>query len=194
MLGTLSGIGPLEMLAELSDAVMVSRIDRVTGDRTIEWVNPAFERLIGLDSADVVGRGLDSIMESGSDEHVRWGEIDSWLKQGKSMRVQMLSTTADGPTWLDISLTPLPTDGPEALVIGIGRPLDTITLPEGPVITRETFLSTDDESGLALACASCSKFRTAAGNFKHPVILLRDELGLEVSHGLCQDCFEELSP
>lgn len=208
----LADVEPTEIFESLSDAVMVSRMDRVTGERVVEYVNPALERIVGCRKDDMVGRRVKDMFSPGSEEHRRWSDIDEWLRRGKAMRVQVETGTADGGTvHFDVSLSPLPSDAREFLVIGVGRPIREEAAPlvldhlhgsargglhsadQTPSITRETFLAPDDRSGLAVFCAACSRLRTAKGDFKSPQEILREELGLEVSHGLCEGCFDDLN-
>lgn len=93
------------------DAVMVS--DATTQDKggpLVVYVNPAFERLMGYPSSEMLGKSPFILHGQDTDSHTKL-RVHKALRDGKSIRTEILKYCRGGqPRWLDMNLLPLRDD------------------------------------------------------------------------------------
>lgn len=81
-------------LEAADNAIMIT--DR---DGTIEWVNPAFQRLTGYTLAESIGRNPREIARSGIVDKKVIGELWATITSGRAWRGEMINRRKDGSTY-----------------------------------------------------------------------------------------------
>ncbi|WP_349370658.1 PAS domain S-box protein [Salinarimonas sp.] len=80
-------------------------------DRTIEWVNPAFEELTGYTLDEVAGRSPGSVLHCEETDPEAAAAIGRALDRGEGVRTQLVSRSKSGRTyWVDMDIQPIPGD------------------------------------------------------------------------------------
>lgn len=98
------------MLTHVGDAVMVT-----DADRRIQFVNPAWERLNGYKSEEVLGRD-PSIIRSGKHDPDFYAELHSEIYQGKVWEGEVQNQRKDGSTYDGaLTITPVKDQGGEII-------------------------------------------------------------------------------
>jgi len=96
------------LVENTNDVIMV--MDSTTledGGPRIIYVNPAFERLMGYASDEVVGKNPSILQGEDTDMNTR-SKIREAMRDGKRIRTQILNYTKEGqPLWLDINIVPI---------------------------------------------------------------------------------------
>jgi diguanylate cyclase (GGDEF)-like protein/PAS domain S-box-containing protein len=92
----------------LRDVVIVTEAQPLDGEGPrVTYVNPAFTRLTGYGSADIVGRSVCVLRGPGTDAAVV-ARMRAALSRGESVREVLLNYTRDGqPVWMDIAVSPM---------------------------------------------------------------------------------------
>lgn len=96
------------LVENTNDVIMVMDSTRLEdGGPHIVYVNPAFERLMGYSSDEVVGHNPSMLQGEDTDTATR-KKIRDAMQNGRRIRTQILNYTKQGqPLWLDINIVPI---------------------------------------------------------------------------------------
>ena len=96
------------LVENTNDVIMVLDATPLSaGGPKIVYVNPAFERLMGYRSDEVIGQNPKLLQGPATDDETR-AQIRRAMRQQESIRTQILNYAKDGSElWLDINFVPL---------------------------------------------------------------------------------------
>ncbi len=125
------------------------------GGPFIVYVNPAFEKLMGYTSEEVVGKNPSVLQGEDTDKATRL-KIREAMAAGKRIRTQILNYTKDEQAvWMDINIVPIKNDqGEIAYFAAIERDLTEHKMLESRL---EKLASTDMLTGLPNRLATMNK-------------------------------------
>ncbi len=125
------------------------------GGPFIVYVNPAFEKLMGYTSEEVVGKNPSVLQGPDTDKDTRL-KIREAMSAGKRIRTQILNyTKSEQAVWMDINIVPIKNDqGQIAYFAAIERDLTEHKMLESRL---EMLASTDMLTGLPNRLATMNK-------------------------------------
>ena len=98
------------ILANIGDAVLVSRLDL-----TIEYVNPAWERLHGFQPGEAIGQPV-GVVQSRRHPPEHYREISETIREGRTWRGELINQRKDGSTYdAAVTITPVISDQGEVI-------------------------------------------------------------------------------
>jgi PAS domain S-box-containing protein len=98
------------ILANIGDAVLVSRLDL-----TIEYVNPAWERLHGFQPGEAIGQPV-GVVQSRRHPPEHYREIAETIREGRTWRGELINRRKDGSTYdAAVTITPVISDQGEVI-------------------------------------------------------------------------------
>lgn len=135
------------LVENTNDVIMVMDATPLEeGGPFIVYVNPAFEKLMGYSTEDVVGQNPKMLQGKDTDDKTRH-QIRQAMSSGERIRTQILNYAKDGqPLWLDINIVPIHNDrGELAYFAAIERDLTEHKMLQSRL---EVLASTDALTGL----------------------------------------------
>lgn len=162
------------LVENTNDVIMVMDATPLEeGGPFIVYVNPAFEKLMGYDYADVVGQNPRILQGKETDKATRQ-KIRMAMANGERIRTQILNYTKNGQAlWLDINIVPIHNErGKLAYFAAIERDLTEHKMLQSRL---EILASTDALTGLPNRQAIISKAETefaSARRYNRPLSIV----------------------
>ncbi len=172
----------------------------VARDGNFEWVNPAFTRLTGYTSAEVVGK-KPNLLKSGQHDAAFYHELWGTVTSGKAWQGHMINRKKDGTLYdEEQTITPVPdADGTITHFVAIKLDVSERLAAERE---RERLLGELHEalanvrtlSGFIPICAACKKIRNDTGYWDAIEAYISRHTDAKFSHGICPECIVRLYP
>jgi PAS domain S-box-containing protein len=139
----------------LNDIVMVTETDLVEPGPRILYVNPAFERITGYSSDEVIGRSPRFLQGTGtSEEEIR--RIEGLMRARRPVRTELLNIRKDGSQlWLEIEVTAITSpSAPGEYFVFIERDITRRKRAEVALLEQQRAMSTlfSNLPGMAYRC------------------------------------------
>ena len=176
------------LVDSIQDAVFV--VDR---EGHILDMNPAMERVSGIQGGQAIGRYFQTIFAH-LDQMVVFCQEQSAIPQ------EIIIPAPEGRRVVELSQTPVNDRRGEP----VGRlfVLHDITLRKQLENDREQLIGELREAlgqvktlkGLLPTCSNCKRIKDEHGNWHHMEIFIRDHSEADFSHGICPDCMQKLYP
>lgn len=202
-----SGIASLaHLLAEdLYNMIAVASYDELATAWVFYYANKAFSAAYGAATDDVLESSFDSLGVLVAGDATSWGDVEESLRQREPLHVVVARPPRGGGVrFLDLTLSPVDTPvGGRVVLVGCPRDgfpelpkevvIDTTgsSISDG-AITKEDVIKPDDGSEMGLVCSVCYRLRTHSGEFVSIQSFFQDKLGIPVSQGLCEPCYDEV--
>ncbi|MBI3203228.1 MAG: PAS domain S-box protein [Myxococcales bacterium] len=172
----------------------------VARDGNFEWVNPAFSRLTGYASDEVVGT-KPNLLKSGQHDAAFYHELWRTVTSGKVWQGHMINRRKDGTLYdEEQTITPVP-DANGTITHFVAIKLD-VSERLAAERERERLLGELQEalanvrtlSGFIPICAACKKIRNDTGYWDAIEAYISRHTDAKFSHGICPECIVRLYP
>lgn len=172
----------------------------VARDGKIQWVNPAFTRLTGYASDEVVGKN-PRLLKSGRHDEAFYRALWGTVASGKVWEGQMVNRRKDGTLYdEEQTITPVP-DASGKITHFVAIKLD-VSARLAAERERERLLgelqaalaNVRTLSGFIPICAACKKIRNDTGYWDAIEAYISRHTDAQFSHGICPECIVRLYP
>ena len=104
-------VGPARLLSK-AVASLYDIVELTDADAVLQYVNPAYERVLGWAPHEAIGRRPSELIRSDFHDAAFWAEIDRTLAAGDTWQGRIVSAARDGtPVWFDVNVSPVSLDG-----------------------------------------------------------------------------------
>lgn len=194
-----------QLIAEdLYNMVAVASYDTPTDDWLFYYANRAFTSVYGGAADRVSGGLLDSLGVLVAGDANSWEGVRNSLRRNEAVHVVIaLPSAVSDPRLVDLALSPVGTPAGKRL-IAVGCPRDVlpdlpaeVVIPESRSttegsITKDDIVRPHDGSEMGVICSACARLRTSSGEFVPVEDFFTGKLGVPMSQGLCEPCYQDV--